>query len=201
MYLRVWVLGEHVAEFWSLKPSPRDEPPPEVPILFATSERAPQTQPQRKIEEQNRICHGEADWEGIVGTQVPIHDPARLACELPLHLHPLFPRQRRQAGLPKMFIQLDDGKTNEFAKSTANGRFSSPTSVKNNNALHCHIFMPALFNSTRIHRLFFWRKSGSTLRAWLAPLGPGASARRDCQRDLSCGQDRNRRFPCVGLLR
>ena len=143
MYLRVWVLGEHVAELWSLKPSPRDEPPPEVPSLFAPSERAPQTQPQRKIEDQNRICHGEADREGIVGTQVPVHDPARLACELPLHLHPLFPRQRRQAGLPKMFIQLDDGKTNEFAESAANGRFSGPTSTKNNNALHCHIFMLA----------------------------------------------------------
>jgi len=43
-----------------------------------------------------------------------------------------------------MFIQLDDGKTDEFAKSAGNGRFSSPTSAKNNNALHRHIFMPAL---------------------------------------------------------
>jgi hypothetical protein len=144
MYLRVWVLGEHGAEFWSLKPSPCDEAPPEIPSLFAPSERAPKTQPQRKIEEKNRICHRQADREGIVGTQVPIHDPARLASELPLHLHPLFMRQRRQAGLPKMFIQLDDRKTKEFAKSAANGRFSSPTSAKNNNALHCHNFMPAL---------------------------------------------------------
>jgi hypothetical protein len=40
-----------------------------------------------------------------------------------------------------MFIQLDDGKINDFAKSAGNGRFSSPTSAKNNNALHCHIFM------------------------------------------------------------
>jgi hypothetical protein len=45
-----------------------------------------------------------------------------------------------------MFIQLDDGKTNEFAKSAGSGRFSSPTSAKNNNALHCHIFMPALLD-------------------------------------------------------
>src|SRR5262249_51230917 len=81
MYLRVWVLSERIVELWSLKPSPRDEPPPEVPSLFASSERAPQTQPQRKIEEQNRICHREADREGIVGTQIPIHDPARLVCE------------------------------------------------------------------------------------------------------------------------
>jgi len=41
-----------------------------------------------------------------------------------------------------MFIQLDERKTDEFAKSAASGRFSSPTSAKNNNALHCHIFMP-----------------------------------------------------------
>src|SRR5215467_4788705 len=153
MYLRVWVLSERIVELWSLKPSPRDEPPPEVPSLFASSERAPQTQPQRKIEEQNRICHREADREGIVGTQVPIHDPARLACKLPLHLYPLFRRQRHQAGLPKMFIQLDDRKTNEFAKSAANGRFSRPTSAKNYDALHGHTFMAAVLNSTRIHRL------------------------------------------------
>ena len=148
----VWVLGEQVAEFRSLEPSPCDEPPPEVPSLSAPSERAPQTQPQRKIEEQNRIGHGEADGEGIVATQVSIHDPARRACELPLHLHPLFPRQRRQAGLPKMFIQLDEGKTNAFAQSAASGRFSSPTAAKNNNALHGHAFMPVRLDSARIRR-------------------------------------------------
>src|SRR5215467_852855 len=43
-----------------------------------------------------------------------------------------------------MFIQLDDGKTDEFAKSAGKGRFSSPTSAKNNNALHRHIFMPLM---------------------------------------------------------
>jgi hypothetical protein len=53
--------------------------------------------------------------------------------------------------LPKMFIQLDDGKTDAFAKSTGDGRFSSSTSAKNNNALHRHIFMPAAWvNSASI---------------------------------------------------
>jgi hypothetical protein len=61
--------------------------------------------------------------------------------------------------------------------------------------------MPALLNSTRIYRLFFWRKSGSTLRAWLVPPGPGALVRRDGQRDLSCGQASNQQPPRVGLLR
>jgi hypothetical protein len=49
--------------------------------------------------------------------------------------------------LPKIFIQLDDGKANEFAKSAGNGRFSDPTAAKNNNALHRHIFMLAVFGS------------------------------------------------------
>src|SRR5215467_13304772 len=97
MHLCVWMLGEYVADFWSLKPSPRNEPSPKVPILLAPSERAPQTQPQRKIEEQNRICCGEADWKGIIGTQVPIHDPARPACELPLHFRGLDPLRQTVA--------------------------------------------------------------------------------------------------------
>jgi integrase len=53
----------------------------------------------------------------------------------------------RQAGLPKIFIQLDDGKANEFAKSAGNGRFSGPTAAKNNNALHHHILMLAVFDA------------------------------------------------------
>src|SRR5882757_1533250 len=126
MYLRVWVRGAHVAEFWSLEPSPRDEPPPEVPSLFAPSECAPQTQPQRKIEQQNRICHREADWEGIVGTQVPIHDPARLACEVTLHFHPLFPRQRRQAGLPKCLSNSMTGRPTSLPSRRLTVDFPAP---------------------------------------------------------------------------
>lgn len=67
MYLCIWVLGEHVPDLSSLKPS---EPLPKVPILLVPPERAPETQPQRKVEEQNRICCGEADWQGVVGTQI-----------------------------------------------------------------------------------------------------------------------------------
>ena len=39
--------------------------------------------------------------------------------------------------MPKMFIQLDDRKTDEFAKSASNGRFSSclPVLIDNLNTL------------------------------------------------------------------
>lgn|SRR5215813_2900607 len=59
------------------------------------------------------------DREGIIGTKVPIHDPTRLACQILLHLHPSVPRQRHQARLPEMFVQLDDRTTKRFAEAGA----------------------------------------------------------------------------------
>src|SRR5215472_17890489 len=76
-----------------------------------------------------------------------------------------------------MFIQLDDGKANEFAKSAGNGRFSGPTSAKNNNALHRHIFMPALFHQKYDRRggaicsTCGWRRGGAMRSAGALSLG------------------------------
>src|SRR5215469_13363738 len=102
--------AEHAADFRPFKPSPCDEPPPEVPILLAPPQSSRRTQPQWKIKEQDGVRSRKTDFERIIGTEIPIHDPARLAGQLLLSLHPLVKGQRDQARLPKVLIQLDDRK-------------------------------------------------------------------------------------------
>src|SRR5258708_34386123 len=139
MYRNRWVIGEQANDFRSFQPSPSNQPPPKVPPFFAPAEGPPQTEPPRKIEEQNRVCRRETDRKEIVRTEVSIHHPTRLVCQLLLNLHPLVFRQRYQARFPEMLIQLDNRKAKGFAEPASNGRFPSSTSTKDDDPLHAHI--------------------------------------------------------------
>lgn len=93
----------------------REEPPPEVCTFRGTSDCPPRTANKREVEEDDGVRCAEANIDNVIRTEISVHDPSLSLNERLLHRHPLIPRCRNQAWLPKDLVQLDDGKPGDLS--------------------------------------------------------------------------------------
>ena len=76
------VVGNRVHESRSALKAIRQEPTPEVGALARSSDCPPGAADEREIQENDRVRRSKPNLDGVIGTQVTIHNPSSLLDKL-----------------------------------------------------------------------------------------------------------------------
>ena len=79
---------------------------------------------KREVQEIDGVRGTEPDFDSVIGSEVPNHDPLVLCDKPSLDLHPLITRRCDQAWSPEDLVQLDDTKPRDLAQTHGEGRLA-----------------------------------------------------------------------------
>ena len=125
------VISDRVAH---ARPGIAQQPSPEIPPLARAQQRTPGAQNDRDIEEDHRVCCAQPNLDGVIWTQVAVHDPRGLGDQCLLDRDPLLAWRRGEAGAPEDFVQLDHGQSRDLPQSPRERRLTGCARTEDDNA-------------------------------------------------------------------
>jgi hypothetical protein len=130
------MLGNRFHQRWPASPPIRHQPPPEVCTLSPSPQCPPGTASERKIQQDNRVCSPQSDFDRVIRPQIAIHDPALFLDQLLLRLDPFVARRGREFLLPETFVQLDERQSGDSTQRRRERRLPRPSATEYDHALH-----------------------------------------------------------------
>ena len=118
------VVGNRLRESRTALKAIRQEPTPEVGTLARSSDRSPGAADERKVQENDRVRRSKPNLDGVVRTQVTIHDPSIFRDKLLLHNRPLITRHCDKTWPPEDLIKLDGWEPGDLAQAPRESRFA-----------------------------------------------------------------------------
>lgn len=109
---------------WPALAAISQQPEPEICPLARAPDRPPCTSEDREVEKNDRVGGAKPDFDGIVGSQVAIHDPPGLLDKPLLHHFPLITWGCDQPWLPENLVQFYHRQARNCAQARGQGRFA-----------------------------------------------------------------------------
>lgn len=103
---------------------------------MATTERSPGAKPERHVEDNHGISSAEPGRGIVKGTEITVHDPARLLGHGLLPLPPDIQRHRLEIRSPEFPVQLNHCQVHDPALLSGEHRLPRPSSPEYDDALH-----------------------------------------------------------------
>jgi hypothetical protein len=103
---------------------------------MATTERSPGAKPERHVEDNYGVSTAEPGRGIVMGTEITVHDPARLLGHGLLPLPPDIQRHRLEIRAPELPVQLNHWQVHDPAQLAGEHRLPSPSSSEYDDALH-----------------------------------------------------------------
>jgi hypothetical protein len=117
-------------------PAIRQQPPPEICTFPTSLPRSPRATPEWKVEQDDCVRPTQPYLDGVVGSQVAIHDPLHRRGELLLYLYPLLGRCCLEPLTPENFVQLDYRQPSDLTQFPGERRLTRCSASKYDYALH-----------------------------------------------------------------
>ena len=112
------------------------EPEPEIKALARSADRSPCTSDKRKVQEDNGVCRPKSNLDGIIGSEIAIHDPLAPFDKSPLNFYPLAPWRFRKAWSPKDSVQFHHRQSCDLAEPSGQRRLAGSPGADDQDALH-----------------------------------------------------------------
>jgi hypothetical protein len=113
-----------------------EKPEPKIEALSRAPDRSPRASDDSKVQEYNRIRRSKPDLDGIIGSEIAVHDPLALLEKLLLDLDPLISRCGHKPRLPKDLVQFCYTQTCDLAQLSGERRLARGSRAEDQDALH-----------------------------------------------------------------